>query len=382
MQVPCILMGAKMLVKDIMTNEFVSVDVSTATVSDAMAKLKEADVYQIPAVKNGKYVGMLDYREILRRNSIQMKAKAETFLVKTSTVSPDDDISYLISLIVDTGLTAFPVIEKGKLAGIISRTDILKVINDMPGVSEIRNRQIMSSEPVLVSEDEDVDSAAIKMRSLGESEIPVIDRNERLSGILRLDDIAADTFKRQKQSIRGGYMATGDIGGDKIKAEATSKSLMGNPAFVLPGDSISRTAEELLDKRLHVLPVVDDKMKVIGVVGISDIIDSLDTGRKTEGVLIQVTGLNPEDLELYDITFTMASKFLVRFSRITGLTHGKLNIQVIKYRSEGRTKYSVRTKIIAEPLSMSLDHHDWNYGKCLSFIFETYEPRLRKWKTK
>lgn len=371
-----------MKVKDIMTTQPASIDVQTATVSDAMAKMKDIDIHQIPAVRGQKYVGMLDYREILRRNSIQLSAKAESFIVSTTTVSPETDVIDIVRLIIDTGLSAFPVIEKGKLLGIVSRTDILKVIEDLLGEREVRNRHIMSSNPVTVSEDEDVDSAATKMRGLGETEIPVIDKSNHLSGILRLDDIAAETFRRQKQSIRGGYMGSGDVAGDMVRVSVTTASLMGNPEYVQAGDSISETAKTLITKRLHVVPVVDADMNVVGVVDISDIIDALDVGRKTEGVLIQVTGLEPSDLEIYDVTFAMASKFVIRFSRITGLTRGKLNIHVAKYNTEGKTKYSVRTKIIAEPLTMSLDHHDWNFGKCLSFIFETYEPRLRKWKTK
>ncbi len=371
-----------MIVRDIMTKDPAAIDIKNATVSDAMAKMKDLDVNQIPAVNGKKYAGMLDYREILRRNSIQLSARAESFLVNTTTVNPEEDVIKIIRLIVDTGLSAFPVTEKGKLLGIVSRTDILEKIEDLLDGREIRNRHVMSSDPVTVLEEDDVDTAAVKMRGLGETEIPVVDRNNRLTGILRLDDIAADTFRRQKESIRGGYMATGDVGGDMVKVSVTAASLMSNPESVMPGDSIVRTAEMLVKTRLHVMPVVDEEMKIVGVVDMMDIIDSLDTGRLKEGILIQVTGLDPDDMDIYDITFAMASKFIIRFSRITGLSNGKLNIHVIKYQSEGRIKYSVRTKIIAEPLTMSLDHHDWNYGKCLSFIFETYEPRLRKWKTK
>lgn len=371
-----------MLVREIMTEKLVSIDARTDTVSDAMSKMREHDIHQVPALAGKKYIGMLDYREILRRNSIQMKARAETFIVRTTTVSPDDTIEDIISLLVDTGLTAFPVLEKERLAGIISRSDVLKVVDRLGGSTELRNRQIMSSNPVLVTEDESVDSAAVKMRGLGETEIPVIDKMERLSGILRLDDIAYDTFRRQKESIRGGYKDTGGAVGEKIKAEATSGSLMENPSYILPGGSVVDTASKLVKEKLHLLPVVDDEMKVVGIVDISDIINSLDTGRLTEGILIQVTGLSPEDLDLYDATFSMASKFISRLSRITGKTSGTLNVHVIKYHSEGRTKYSIRTKISAGPLNMSLDHHDWNYGKCLSYIFEAYEPRLRKWKQK
>lgn len=364
-----------------MTNEPVVIDIRTATISDAMEKMRGVDVHQIPAVNGKRYMGMLNYREILRRRSLQLSARAENYVISSPTVTPETDTSEIVRMMVDTGLSAFPVITRGKLQGIVSRSDIIRNLEQIMGQSELRNRQIMSSNPIRVTEDESVEEASIKMRGLDETEIPVVDRNDVLTGILRLDDIAADTFKRQKQSIRGTGDAAGDRAGEMVKVVVTSASLMDNPVWVLPEDSIIKTAELLTSRRLHIVPVADENGKIEGVVGISDIIDALDR-REKEGMLIIVSGLDPDERGIYDITFAMASKFLVRFSKITGISHGKLNIHVTEYHSEGKTKYSVRTKIVAEPLTMSIDHHDWNYGKCLSYIFETYEPRLRKWKTK
>lgn len=371
-----------MIVKEIMTTDPVVIDISDATISDAMDKMRGVDVHQIPAVNGKTYMGMLNYREIMRRRSLQLTARADNYVVSSPSLELGDDVGKVIRLLVDTGLSAFPVLVKGKLQGIVSRSDIIRNLEVLLGTRTIRNRQIMSTEPLFVNEEDNVNDAAGKMRGLDEMEIPVVDREGKLTGILRLDDIAADTFKRQKQSIRGQEMAAGDRVGEMIKVEVSSSSLMDNPAWVNPEDSIVKTAEILTDRRLHIVPVVNEGMQIEGVVGISDIIDALDTEREKAGMLMVVSGLEPEERDLYDITFAMTSKFLIRFSKITGLNRGRINIHVARYHTEGKTKYSVRTKIIAEPLTMTLDHHDWNYGKCLSFIFETYEPRLRRWKTK
>ncbi|AKA49177.1 hypothetical protein IX51_08760 [uncultured archaeon] len=382
-----------MLVKDIMTGNPEVIDVELSTISDAMSKMRSTDIHQIPAVSGKKYVGMLNYREILRKRSMQLSARVDTFLINTPKLSPEDDIREVIRLIVHTGLSAFPVLDKSRIVGIISRSDIIQHLDEFEEAKNIRNRQIMSSAPLTALGDDNIQSAADKMRGLDETEIPIVDSDNKLVGILRLDEVAADTFRREKQGIRGGHMAfgnvggsmvdvAGDRGGDKSKVDIKCSSLMDNPRWVFGHEPITKTAEIIMAQRLHIVPVVNDDLQIEGIVGISDIIDSLDTGEEKEGLLIQVTGLDPDDQDLYEITYAMASKFIVRFSKITGISHGKLNIQVIKYHTEGVMKYSVRTKIIAEPLTMSLDHHDWNYGKCLSFIFETYEPRLRKWKTK
>lgn len=382
-----------MLVKDIMTKNPEVIDVEISTISDAMSKMRSTDIHQIPAVSGKKYVGMLNYREILRKRSMQLSARVDTFLISTPRLSPDDDIKEVVRLIRDTGLSAFPVLQKNRLVGLISRTDIIRNLDQFTEAESVRNRQIMSSNPIMVLESDNIESAAVKMRGLDETEIPVVDQDQKLTGLLRLDEVAADTFRRERQGIRGGHMAfgnvggtpvdvAGDRGGNKEKVDIKCSSLMDNPRSVLGHEPISRTAEILDKYKLHIVPVVNEDMQVEGVVGISDIIDSIDTGEEKVGILIQVTGLDTDDHDLYEITYAMASKFIVRLSKITGLTRGKLNIHVLKYHSEGAIKYSVRTKIIAEPLTMSIDHHDWNYGKCLSFIFDTYEPRLRKWKTK
>lgn len=370
-----------MLVKDIMTREPVIIDVREATISDAMEKMRGVDVHQIPAVNGRRYTGMLNYREIMRRRSLQLTSKAQNYVISTPELTPDTGIDDVIRLLVDTGLSAFPVLEKKKLTGIVSRSDIIRNLEEIMGSRELRNRQIMSTEPVFVYEEDNVDEAAVKMRGLDETEIPVLDKSGMLSGILRLDDIAADTFKRQKQSIQGREGATGDRAGDKLKVVIKSASLMDNAEWVFPEDSIIKAAKIMGSRRLHIVPVVDHEMHLEGVVGVSDIIDALDQ-REKEGILINVSGLDPDDREIYDITYSMASKFLLRLSRITGIKHGKFNIHVAKYSSEGKVKYSIRTKIIAEPLNMNVDYHHWNYGKGLSSIFDAYEERLKKWKTR
>ncbi len=370
-----------MLVKDIMTREPVIIDAREATISEAMEKMRGVDVSQVPAVNGHKYVGMLNYREIMRRRSLQLTSKAQNYIINTPELTPDTELEEVIRLLVDTGLSAFPVLEKKKLTGIVSRSDIIRNLDEILGSRVLRNRQIMSTEPVFVHENDSVDEAAMKMRGLDETEIPVLDSVEKLSGILRLDDIAADTFKRHKEKIHGREGGAGDRTGDKVKVVIKSASLMDNAQWVFPEDNITNAAKMMSARRLHIVPVVDQDMHLQGIVGVSDIIDALDQ-REKEGILISVSGVEPDEQDIYDITYSMTSKFLLRFSRITGIKHGKFNIHVAKYSQEGKVKYSIRTKIIAEPLTMTVDYFHWNYGKGLSSIFDAYEERLQKWKTK
>ncbi|WP_171823580.1 hypothetical protein [Thermogymnomonas acidicola] len=77
-----------------------------------------------------------------------------------------------------------------------------------------------------VTEKDDVSIAAERIRQLEESEIPVVSSKDgRLVGILRMDEIAANTVLRDKQRMGG----KGDYAGVKEKVEISCGSLMDNP---------------------------------------------------------------------------------------------------------------------------------------------------------
>jgi hypothetical protein len=111
-----------------------------------------------------------------------------------------------------------------------------------------------------------------------------------------------------------------------------------------------------------------------------DILNMIQSAGRNKGILIQVSGLNEYDDDLYDIIFFEGEKFISRISRIASIKGGSFNVHVAKYHSTGRIKYSIRTRLYGGHINMSVDDFDWNFGKGMSRIFETYESRLKKGK--
>ncbi len=75
---------------------------------------------------------------------------------------------------------------------------------------------------------------------------------------------------------------------------------------------------------------------------------------------------------------SMVDKFVRRFSRITNLKGVTLHIHLEKYHSEqSRIKYSIRTKLFARKLNMSVSDSGWNFGKVLPEIFDNYEKNKK-----
>ncbi|SMD30247.1 CBS domain-containing protein [Picrophilus oshimae] len=358
-----------MEVKDIMTRDVDTID-KEEPISKALSIMKDTGIKQMPVLDGKRYVGMLTYREIMRRGSIKTSSKCYNFSINTPRLSDNMDIYKAIELLKESGLNAIPVFNKDSLIGILSRTDIIKNIDRIIGNADsIKNFQIMNSDPVTIEINDTVDDAIDEIRGFDEYEIPVTEKKV-LRGILRIED-AMNAIIQDKEKISYGEFTSG-----KSKVEVIVSSIMDNPVSVYEDDSIKKTCDVMIKNNLHVVPVVNDKNIVTGIIDISDILNAIQTGEQ-EGYFIEISGLNDYDDDLYDITYFMADRFLSNVSRIIGKS-GRLLIHVRKYKTEGRGKYSIRSKLIAGRYHLNVDKADYNYGRGLKEIFETYEEMIKE----
>ena len=126
-------------VGDIMTREVVTVSPKTD-----LKKLKEMfeqyDFNSFPVVDRDRVVGVVSKLDLLRAFSVGLSASVGRFLTLYSKsvadimhtaivlVSPEDDVSKAADYMVEFKLRSIPVLEKGKLVGMVSRKDIIQCL--------------------------------------------------------------------------------------------------------------------------------------------------------------------------------------------------------------------------------------------------------------
>lgn len=361
----------KLKASEILTRKVLTID-SNATLSEAIGKMLENNIHTLPVMEGKKYMGMVSYREILRKKSLNTLSKIQNFSLRTPGVSEETAVEDVIKNLKDSGLHAIPVLKNDSLVGIISRTDVIRRIDDIIDASAVKCREIMSPDPIFVELGEDISHAQQKFRSLDVTAMPVADKDGKLEGILKFADLSPEFLEKKERMKPGQY--EGRRSPVAIKAE----SMMSLPVSVSESDTLSECCKKMISSKLHVIPVVGRNQKLIGVIENVDIIDLI-VGRYSEGgLLVNVSGLDQSEEALYDATFFLGEKFAQRFARLTGHKNGTLSIHVIKYGSEGEIKYSLRTRLQSGNISMAEDSHDWNYPKCLSEILDLYEKRLKK----
>ena len=144
-----------MRVKDFMTTKLVTVDVKTP-ILEALDIMKNKKVKRLPVTKKGKFVGIVS-RNMIRDaspseatslsvhelNYILFNMNVGHIMVKKPiSVSPELPVEEAIWLGIKHGVGAWPVLEKGELVGIITESDISRIVIEALGVGQKDSQRI------------------------------------------------------------------------------------------------------------------------------------------------------------------------------------------------------------------------------------------------
>lgn len=117
----------KILAKDIMSSPVKSIE-EDATLEDAKNLMLRYNYSGLPVVKNGKIKGIITRSEISKVELLGLtNLKVKDFMIeKFIFVSPETSLEEVEKLMVEKNIGRIPVIVKGRVVGIITRSDILR----------------------------------------------------------------------------------------------------------------------------------------------------------------------------------------------------------------------------------------------------------------
>jgi CBS domain-containing protein len=108
------------------------------------------------------------------------------------TVAPDASLQWAAQTMLGAGIGALPVCDGDRLMGIITDRDIAirAVAAALPANAPVS--QAMTRDALFAYEDEEVEAALQRMKTLQVRRLVVLDRTRRLVGIVSLGDIAVE----------------------------------------------------------------------------------------------------------------------------------------------------------------------------------------------
>jgi CBS domain-containing protein len=104
-----------------------------ATVYEALQLMAAKNIGSLVVLEHGKVAGVFTERDYARKVALQGRSSKTTTIAELMTsdvlyVSPDDTIENCMALMTDKRLRHLPVMDGGKLAGLVSIGDVVKVI--------------------------------------------------------------------------------------------------------------------------------------------------------------------------------------------------------------------------------------------------------------
>ena len=105
--------------------------------------------------------------------------------------------------IVLSAINGMPVISKddGRLLGVVTTIDILRAIRGGGDLTKIMAKELMSSEPLSVREDTDVNEIIDLMDKNGIMMLPVVENDGRLIGVCSRSDVLKEILNERFVTI-------------------------------------------------------------------------------------------------------------------------------------------------------------------------------------
>jgi len=127
--------------------------------------------------------------------------------------------------IVLSAINGMPVISKddGRLLGVVTTIDILRAIRGGGDLTKIMAKELMSSEPLSVREDTDVNEIIDLMDNNGIMMLPVVEHDGRLIGVCSRSDVLKEILNERFVTIGMTRTVTRTIG-ESASAFATVKT--------------------------------------------------------------------------------------------------------------------------------------------------------------
>ena len=210
-----------MLIRYWMTKNVVAID-TDASMQDAVRLLRKNNIRRLPVMKRGKLVGIVTNLDISRESASQATMLAinelnyliEKIRVKEimtskdiQTVSPTDTVEAAALKMLEKKIGGLPVMDNGKLVGIITESDIFEVLVSMTGVRQggIQFAFDIIDKPGSVREVLDI------LRSYGGRIVSILTSYQRAEEggrhvYIRMKDIDQDKLKLLKDELHNYHL--------------------------------------------------------------------------------------------------------------------------------------------------------------------------------
>lgn len=347
-----------------------------AAVSRALGLMREKGIHEIPVLRNNRLVGLITIESLARRTNLPLSTKVEHLLILPPLVTPQTSYSEVAEQLLANGLRAAPVVgKKGELLGIVSRTDLVRAIPDLPSISSHRVEEVASPPGLIIKESESCGMLLHQIRLLEEHPLPVVDRKGHLVGAVGVADLSRVLWRPT-----AGGKRDAERPGSALEVEVGT--IMHSPALTVPRGTTTGAAARLMTKeRVSSVFVVEDG-RPTGVVSQGDLLGlavggAVDAAPSVDDVYVQIHGLRASgDPTIITEVDRLVAKSLRHIARNTRPV--LLSLHITPHATHRAGDATVQARLDTDDGVFHSTETGWNFFASIQQALDDLEAQTRK----
>ena len=274
-------------VADIMTSMPIVATVPGSR-NDAINLMVRNKLTGVPVVResDGQLMGIVSRRDVFKN----MNEEQLSMLMKKNpiTISPDKTIAEAAKIFYDLRIHRLPVVEGGKLVGIVTPTDLLREIRTMK--TKVIAIDSVRTACVTCYQDDPLSYVVAAMRISNVTAMPVLNERGVIVGLITDRDLFNDqTMDVEDMKKMGLDDSCSSLAGyrnvlplfcvatrnDISDVGAVSKYMVRNPTTVFKKTTLNEVAKLMYHNDFGQIPVHDDRDELIGMIYDVDVLAAL-----------------------------------------------------------------------------------------------------------
>jgi len=294
---------------------------------------------------------------------------------RASSLSREATVLEAVDLMVSNRLRAIPIMEKGKVIGVISCMDILDAMMKTSALEDVLCRDAMKPSRLSVKGYEKVSTARSIMCRHDIGQLPVVDDHGRIEGTITAEDIVLVFTQPEKGMTRGEFV------GESVRVwDILVKELMDeNPLIVKEDDTLANAAKGLRELRKQVCVV--ERRRGLGIITPMEIIALLLEFKVEEMVHVRILGspAHGEFLDLKTIQDKIARVLNSGFTFYKGTKEVIIDVKRRK-RDGKRNFYEIIARIYSSSKPLVVTAHGWYLAEAFNKLHNKLDRVMRRGK--
>lgn len=309
--------------------KYVSVD-GNKPLSKVVSMFKEKTREILVFGEKDVFLGYITKRYVTHQSKIQPEAKVSSLIKRVPTVQKDSAPDVIARAILSEKIFSVPVVENGKVIGVIRDIDLLRDSEDIFGSKKVK--EAMTKQPIVVTSDTSVAKFIATCRTNNISRTPVVNESNELVGIMSPHDTTDLILSKSPKKL--------DMLSTAVKELMTQEVVT-----CTENDFLIETLVKLDSADHKALIVVDKENHPVGIITTTDLLETVSMPPETEGYYFRVLG-DVDDSDMEPV-IDMGVEVVKKYADIIG-TSGQLFIHakaIPKRKFRGEILYQVRVRI-------------------------------------